>query len=62
MFYVIKEDETFQVFESKKTYNELVQQGAWIEGQFGRIDYAQAWVDFKNGKIDRILLNLLLEK
>ncbi len=41
-----------EIIESEnKTYGELVKEGYVLQGQFGRLDYAEHWTDYKNGKI-----------
>ena len=49
--------EISNVLVTDATYRKL-KYGAYdkkydIQGQFGRLDYAQAWTDFKNGLINR---------
>ncbi len=55
MFYIHKENGVHKVMEIEKAddHNNLRKQGYDIKGQFGRIEYAQHWADYYNGKITK---------
>lgn len=46
-----KESQVMIYASGEKTYSDLKREGFDLCGQFGRIDYANHWCDYKNGKI-----------
>jgi len=58
MYYLINTNGNVEIKEVKEpttdaTYHNLKQQGFNVRGQFGRLDFAEIWKDFYNGKISR---------
>jgi hypothetical protein len=61
-YFLTEENEKVSIFETtKETHRTLEEQGIKVVGLFGRVDYANIWCDFYNGKIDRKQLRLKLK-
>ena len=52
MYYLYKDiHHKISIYPSEMTYYELEKDGYELHGQFGRLDYAKHWKDYKNGEI-----------
>ena len=61
-YFLIEKDKKVLIFKTtKETHSTLKEQGIKVVGLFGRVDYANAWCDFYNHKIDREELRLKLK-
>jgi len=50
-YYVIQVDNKFQVRSTIANHREMKEFGFNVVGCFGRLDYAEHWMDYKNGII-----------